>query len=333
MASLATDGAGPAPAGTFSDLVGWAVTPGYAGNEVQCIGVLEALGIAPVVKRVSLGVPWRWLAPRGPASPHPSIAPPWPDLVVASGRRAIPHARMIRRRSGGRTFVAVLQDPRISSSQFDFVWVPQHDPLRGDNVVTTLTSPHRLTPARLEAAARQCAPAVAALPEPRICVLVGGSSGSFRLGTAEAERLAQDLRAFAERHGCGLMVAPSRRTGTEIVAILKERLQDAPAQVWDQTGDNPYFGYVGLADAFIVTCESANMLGEAAYTGRPLYAYRLPGGNARFRQLHADMERHGALRWFDGSLDRWCYRPLDATREVAAALASYLKAHREGFRI
>lgn len=319
-----------APA-SLARVTGLALTPGYAGNEVQCIGVLEALGIEPVVKRVSLGLPWRWLAPHGPAQPQADIALPWPDLLLASGRRAVPHARMIRRRSGGRTFVAFLQNPRVSPENFDLVWVPRHDGLAGDNVVATLTSPHRLTPARLAAAAEAHAPKVAHLPRPLVCVLVGGSSGSFRLGRPEAERLGEDLALFAARHCCGLLVTPSRRTGRDIVAILQARLADAPAVVWNLEGDNPYFGHMGLAEAFVVTCESANMLGEAAFTGKPLYAYRLPGGNQRFARLHAEMKEHGALRWFDGGFESWTYPPLDATLTVAAAIRERFAAPRRPF--
>jgi uncharacterized protein len=309
-------------------LTSWVITPGSAGHEVQCIGVLEAMGLQPEIKRVAPPAPWRWMAPWGPAAPDRDIDAPWPDIVVASGRQAVPYARMIRRRSHGRTFVAFLLGPGVSPSGFDLVWVPQHDRVRGDNVIVTLTSPHRLTGERLVEEAACHAEDVAHLPRPRVCVLVGGNSAAYRFGSDEAERLALDLRDLTLRHGCGLLVTPSRRTGQAQIAKLKDRLADCPAVVWDLDGPNPYFGYIGLADAFVVTCDSANMLGEAAFTGKPLYAYRLPGGNAKFERFHSAMEDHGVMRWFDGSLAQWTYRPLDATTEIAAVLRERLAAHR-----
>lgn len=307
-------------------LTGWALTAGGMGHEVQCLGILEALGIEPVIKRVAPGRLHRVMAPWGPAARHPDIAPPWPDVLVVSGRQSIPYARAIRRRSGGRTVTVVLQSPGAPASWFDLVWVPEHDRLRGDNVIATLTSPHRLTRERLAAEAEGYLADIAHLPRPLVTVLVGGASSAYTFSSREARKLADDLRAFATRHGCGLLVTPSRRTGLGKTAILKESLADLPAIVWDLTGENPYFPYMGLADAFIVTCDSVNMLGEATFTGKPVYAYRLPGGTPKFQQFQEALVDFGAVRWFDGSLDSWTYRPLDATTEVAAAVRQLLAA-------
>ena len=42
----------------------WAMTDGKAGMEVQCVGLAEALGYQPLVKRIQVTKPWRWLPPR-----------------------------------------------------------------------------------------------------------------------------------------------------------------------------------------------------------------------------------------------------------------------------
>jgi mitochondrial fission protein ELM1 len=39
------------------------VTDGKAGMESQCVGLAEALGFTPTVKRVRLRSPWRQLTP------------------------------------------------------------------------------------------------------------------------------------------------------------------------------------------------------------------------------------------------------------------------------
>src|SRR6185436_11473577 len=71
----------------------WIVTDGKAGMESQCIGLAEALSLSPLVKRVALRAPWRQLTPflrlggRAQfASDSDSLRPPWPDLVIATGR-------------------------------------------------------------------------------------------------------------------------------------------------------------------------------------------------------------------------------------------------------
>lgn len=305
----------------------WVLTNGMAGFEAQVIGVAEALGLTPIVKRVSPTPPYKWLAPHGPAQPQPDITPPWPDILIASGRQSIPYARMIRRKSGGHTFTAILQDPRIAPANFDFVWAPSHDRLAGPNVLSTPVSPHRLTRERLRQDAERFAPQAAHLPHPRVAVLIGGTNAVYELTEAVAARIASQLAAIADG-GAGLMVTPSRRTGERQTQTLKEALKDKPALVWDGTGDNPYFGFLGLADAIIVTCDSVNMVGEAAFTGKPVHVIELDGGSAKFRRFLDAIYESGAARPFTGALENWAYEPLNATDLIADEIARRFRAKR-----
>lgn len=298
----------------------WVLTNGMAGFETQALGIAEALGLVPQVKRVSPGAPYRWLAPHGPAAPAPGIAPPWPDLLIASGRQSIPYARMIRRKSRGRTLTVILQDPRVSPRHFDLVWAPAHDRLEGPNVLSTLTSPHRLTRARLDTEAARIAAQVAHLPHPRLAVLLGGSNAVYTFSQDAAHRIGAQLAHLADHVHAGLMVTPSRRTGEAQTRIIRDHLEGKSAIVWDGTGENPYFGFLGQADAVVVTCDSVNMVGEAAFTGKPVYIIELEGGSAKFRRFLEGMYAQGAARPFVGQLESWEYAPLNATHEIADAI-------------
>ena len=125
----------------------WIVTDGKAGMENQCLGLAEALGLNPVVKRVKLRSPWKQLSPflrHGLAHAFSAegdpIAPPWPDLLIATGRASVPaslYARRMSRAGGGKgTFTVQVQNPVIDPSRFDLVVVPRHDGLVGTNVMT-----------------------------------------------------------------------------------------------------------------------------------------------------------------------------------------------------
>jgi uncharacterized protein len=306
----------------------WIVTDGGAGYEVQALGIAEALGVVPEVKRIAQPAPWRWLAPWGPVARPGDIVPPWPDLVLAAGRQSIPFARLIRRRSEGKTFVAVLQDPRVPPSWFDFVWVPAHDRLRGPNVLATTVSPHRLTPERLLDEAHRILPQVDHLPRPRIAVLLGGANAVFHFDEAAAARIGTELADVARRYGAGLMVTPSRRTGARQAEIIRERIKAVPSVMWNGEGENPYFGFLGAADVILVTCDSVNMVGEAAGTGKPVYIVELEGGSAKWERFLGAIYSHGAARPFAGEIDSWVYMPLNATEEIAAAIVDAMAARR-----
>jgi mitochondrial fission protein ELM1 len=112
----------------FSLPLTWIITEGLAGTENQCLGVAEALGVTPEIKRVSLKQPWKLLSPylgfEKAASFAPPLCGPWPDLLIASGRKSIAASRYIKKASGGKTFTVQIQDPRISLAHFDLVAVP-----------------------------------------------------------------------------------------------------------------------------------------------------------------------------------------------------------------
>lgn len=309
----------------------WVVSDGRVGIEIQCRGLAEALGLDPVVKRIRARWPWNRLPPRFWRDPlrrlDPAgdiLAPPWPDLLIGTGRLAVAPNLAIRRASGGRSFAIQVQDPKVPLERFDLVIAPRHDGLEGPNVISTLGSLHGLTDAKLTEAAESFEPRIAGLPHPRVAVMLGGDSRVHRMTRRSAESLAAGLAAVARDQGAGLMVTPSRRTGAETQTIVREALAGLPADIWDGNGANPYLGFLALADAFVVTADSVNMVCEAAYTGKPIHIAEVSGGTAKFRRFHAAMRDAGITRPFAGRLESWSYPPLRETAKVAAEVGRRL---------
>ncbi|MBN9062576.1 MAG: mitochondrial fission ELM1 family protein [Rhizobiales bacterium] len=313
----------------------WVLTDGKAGDEMACLGVAEALGIEPVIRRVKPRPPWSWLSPRGPVDPaeRPSaegspIAPPFPDIVIGTGRRAIPAIRRVKADSGGRTFTVILKDPRIGAGAADFLWVPEHDPLRGPNVMTTLTSPHRITPAKLAAARANSPAALASLPAPRAAILVGGDSRHLAFSDGDARSLADRLSTLA-RSGVALMGTLSRRTPPKLAESMRRVFADNAGWLWDGTGDNPFVALLALADAVVVTADSTNMPGEAAATGRPVLLFTPGGtGHPKHQRFLDALRAKGVVHNFDGRLEGAPYEPINSTPAIAQAVAERFRAFR-----
>ena len=303
----------------------WTITDGKAGMVNQALGLAEAVGLAVVEKTIRPAAPWKWFPPgnwpstaSGVGARSDPLVAPLPRLVISCGRHAIRPALWIKNQSRGRTFAVHVQHPRVNPARFDMVAAPDHDRLAGPNVIPIRGSLHRVTRQRLDAAAARLAPAVADLPRPLVAVLIGGTNSVYTLTDRIVARLADDLSRLSTQFGAGLMVTPSRRTGKAAERQLRERLADAPAVMWDGTGDNPYLGYLGLADAIVVTCDSVNMVSEACATGKPVYIVDLEGKkHSKFRDFREMLATMGIVRPFEGALDRWTYAPLDETARVA----------------
>jgi len=86
---------------------------------------------------------------------------------------------------------------------------------------------------------------------------------------------------------------------------------------------------VPLADAVLVTGDSANMVGEATATGSPVHIFEPSGGESKKRAGTIDaLVRIGAARRFEGRLERFSYAPIDSSGVIAREIARRFLASR-----
>ena len=268
----------------------WVLAGQRAGDNTQSSALAEALGWPYETKRVvyrqtelisNLAFDASLLGRvRSRSDP---LEPPWPDLVISTGRRSEPVARWIRRRADRSVTLVHVGRPWRGVGAFDLVVVtPQYPIAAGPCVVQNPLPMHRLTQARLAAAAETWRTRLEHLPRPRIALLAGGNSELFTLDERIAAALARDASALAREAGGSLLVTTSARTPTASADALFTGIA-VPSENyrWDRPGatDNPYLGFLALADAFIVTGDSISMLAEACATGRPVHIFD-PGRHA-----------------------------------------------------
>lgn len=301
------------------------------GDIAQTMGVTDALGLAPEVRKIAPRAPFSWFAPWGPVDPRESekraqspLSPPFPDFVIASGRRAVPYVRRIMRLSP-KTFTAFMKDPRTGVDAAHLIWVPEHDPLRGENVFVTLTSPHRCSEERLREARARASEILPKLAGEAVALLLGGNSvnHSWPQGVISdfAARLKKLIKTGEARGGLSFLVTPSRRTPPELLASVKEALAQTPHYIWDGTGENPYLAMLAAADHFIVTADSVNMVGETLVSGKPVHVFEPEGGHAKFTHFLTRLKGEGYVHELDGAVVEANYQPFDATLDIASEIA------------
>ena len=316
----------------------WIITDGRAGMQTHCIGIAEKLELVYELKNIELRGFWKFLAPWGPAPFYDKLgdasgqfSKPWPDFAIASGRRAVPYIRSIRRKSEGKTFTIILQDPRSGAGSADLIWVPVHDRLRGPNVVTTLTAPHKFSPDYLAELRRSVPPSIAVLPHPRVAVIIGGQSASHNYNENTGRRLARALKSIGTL-GASLMITTSRRTPPAVIDEVKSATADFPGLFFDGTGENPYADFLAHADMLVVTGDSVNMTGEACATGRPVYVFHPDGGSKKFERFHKALEVAGITRRLPDNpvaLTEWTYKPVDASAIIAEKIIKSWREHQK----
>lgn len=296
---------------------------GLAGHRRQGLALARALDPAAVEQALALPAPWAWAAPRrlpgaaaafGPAFARVLAAPP--PLAVGVGRRAALATRLLRAR--GTRVVQVL-DPRLDPAHWDLVVAPEHDGLHGDNVITLCGSLHPVDAAWL-AAARAATPAFAALPGPRIALLLGGPTRAVRFDRGAFEVMAARLERWIAAGQVGsLMVLGSRRTPPALAAIARARWPELPGPRWftEADGANPYDTALAWADAIIASPDSVNMVSEACATTAPVFVPEPARATGRVRRFLEALQERGRIRAMGPSLEVFEATPLRETARVA----------------
>ncbi|MGO9135888.1 MAG: mitochondrial fission ELM1 family protein [Methylovirgula sp.] len=319
----------------------WILSDGKIGDEVQCLGIAEALGLNPELRHIAPRRTYAWAMPYGPIDPREApqytgspLAPPFPDIAIAAGRRTVPYLRALKAASQGKTFTVFVKDPYWSRRAMDLIVVPEHDRLHGANIFATLTPANRLHGERLAAARATVDPRIAGLPRPRVALILGGDSQHHRFEANDIAAIVAIARTILDA-GESLMVTPSRRTPPLLIEALTTafgQLPDAQRQnifLWTGQEPNPYLAIIAAADAIVVTGDSVNMVGEAVASGAPVHVYEPSGGHKKITAYLDRLEALGAIRRWHGALEDWRYAPINATPLIAAEIARrYLQFRR-----
>lgn len=271
----------------MSDPLIWVLTGARTGDNNQALALAEALGMPFEVKQLdynalqSLSV---WLPPTAASltgAAKAGLKAPWPDLVIAIGRRSVPVARWIKRQNEGRTKLVRIGHPRIDPGKFDLVVTTRQYPVPpGGNVL--------LLPVAMS---RFVAP-----PEPTVSerafleaadrfrlVAIGGAT---KYWTLPVERIVEAV----ERPFDGDVVAvTSRRTEPAIV----ERLRGVP-DIRLVDGASPRFAVLlDKAAEIFVTGDSVSMLSEAVLAGKPVALIPIEQDDRGKRELGCQVQVTG----------------------------------------
>ncbi len=265
----------------------WVLLGERTGDNNQALALAEALGMPFAVKQLdynalqSLSV---WLPPTAASltgAAKAGLKAPWPDLVIAIGRRSVPVARWIKARNDGRTKLVRIGHPRIDPKLFDLVVTTRQYPVPpGGNVVLLPVAMSRFVAAPEASAGEQAF--LDAAGRFRL-VAIGGAT---KYWTLPIERIVKVVEAPFDGE---IVAVTSRRTDPAIV----ERLRGIPS-IRLVDGASPRFAVL-LAEAaeIFVTGDSVSMLSEAVLAGKPVALIPIEQDDKGKRELGTEPHETG----------------------------------------
>jgi uncharacterized protein len=249
-------------------LLGW-----RRGHNNQLLALAEALRMPFETRTLSYRRTWALLLNLLPKRPNlltnrarHAFEPPWPDLVIGIGRRSVAVSRWIRKKSGRRTRIVRVGNPRAENRLFDLVITTAQYPVQRDENVLLLPvamGRHRTPPPPTEEEANW----LATLPRPHLLLALGGPTRYWRLSE---DLLVGSVKRLADRAvtaGGSLIIVASPRT--PVTAVDAIRNSGAGCHIVSEESVR-YPVLLADADENFATADSVSMISEAVLTGNPV---------------------------------------------------------------
>ena len=311
----------------MNKLKGLLLTEGLHGMISQVEGLAKALDLEYFHEKVELNNFWKFIPPK--------ITPVKKfvfknkiqrdfDIIISCGRKSVIPSIFLKKINNKKIKNIHIQDPKVNFQNFDYIISPEHDNLKGENIISSKGAIHYLTITEIEEKKNYLSDRVA--KEKKIITLIlGGPTKYYSYSNQNILNIFSKISKQILNKDYQLIVIPSNRTPIKTIELAKKFFSKEHLII-DRVDKNAYLSSLGVADYIIVTCDSSSMISEAALTGKPLYVAMIPPSkkDTRFQNFRKLFEKMNIIREFDGKLETWNYEKLDETKRIAYEIKNRL---------
>ena len=307
----------------MTKLKGILLTEGKHGMISQVEGLAKALDIEFTHEKIELNNFWKKIPP--------SLTPVKKfvfknnidkdfNVVISCGRKSVIPSIYLKQKYKNKIMNIHIQDPKVSLNNFDFIVAPEHDQLKGNNVIITKGAIHYLRDKELNENQNYLRSKI--IKEKVVSFIVGGPNKYYDYNDTTIDKVFLKIKENFINRGFQLIFIPSMRTPQNIIDKAKSYFDKNQIIVTD-VDKKAYLSSLKLANHIVVTCDSTSMISEAAMTGKPIYIAQMPAikENYRFRKFFRLFNSLGITRDLEQSIDEWTYEKLNET----AKISSYIK--------
>ena len=305
----------------MTKLKGILLTQGMHGMISQAEGLAKALDIDFTHHTVELNNFWKMFPPKiTPISQsvYKKIDHENFDVIISCGRKSVIPSIHLKNNSNKKVFNIHIQDPKVDLKHFDFIVAPEHDSIKGQNVISTKGAIHYLNENEINKNKDYLNSFIKKDERVIWTLIMGGPTKYYDYSTKNINEIFKTLSELSKKHNFQLVVIPSMRTPANIIQYAKEYFGDDHTVIMD-VDKKAYLSALAIAQKIIVTCDSSSMISEAALTGKPIYvASILPKKNdKRFQKFRNLFRELNIIKNLGEEIEDWNYEKLDETNRVA----------------
>ena len=306
------------------------LTQGMHGMVSQVEGLAKALGLSYKHQKIELKSFWNLIPPK--------ISPISENLVknkfvcdckiiISCGRKSVIPSIALKKRLGNQIFNIHIQDPKVSFEHFDLIVSPEHDRLRGENIINTTGAIHYLTKKEINDNSKYLGIEKDKRKE-LVAFIIGGPNKYYNYSEKQIHELFNKVKTLFTPDKFKIIVIPSYRTPENILKIAFNTFS-INHHVVKNIDKKAYLSALAISNFIVVTCDSTSMISEAAMTGKPVYIAMMKSfkPTGRFKKFYSQLKDLGITRELEDRVESWSYNSLNEVNRIAPIVKAKMKKH------
>ena len=232
-----------------------------------------------------------------------------PSIIITTGRRMAGTSIALKSILKNNVKTIHIQNPKLSLNHFDLLLIPEHDRIKGKNVIQTKGALCFFEEKDIK---KFKEPNLNKIKTKKntVLLMVGGNSKKQKPNNSEYFELSTKVIQGVKNLNAQLIVTVSRRTPNKAIKILQSTFSKhlSDFKILSSDENNLYPKILEIIDYTIVTSDSVNMISELATLSKPLFIFHFSKENKKIsffisnlKELNIVQDYHGDLFEFEKS--------------------------------
>ncbi len=311
----------------MSKLKALLLTQGMHGMISQVEGLAKALNLNYKNQEIKLKKFWEFVPPFLTPATLSILKTDFifdSKIIISCGRKSVIPSIALKKKYKDKIFTIHIQDPKVSIDKFDLIVCPEHDGLKGNNVIRTIGAIHYLT--EKEILRENNYLKIDKEKKKIIAFILGGPNKYYAFSDKEIDFLFNKIKTIFTRDKYKLIVVPSYRTPLNIIKKAFNSFGH-DHMVIKEVDKKAYLSALSISDYIVVTCDSTSMISEAAITGKPIYVAQMSAkkNNFRFQKFFSQFKQLNIIKDLTDKIDLWSYDKLDEVNRISPMINEKIK--------
>ena len=246
-------------------------------------------------------------------------------VIISCGRKSVIPSIALKKRLGNQIFNIHIQNPKVSFKNFDLIVSPEHDNLKGENVINTIGAIHYLTKKEIMDNSQYLGIEKDKRRE-LVAFIIGGPNKYYKYSEKQIHELFNKVKTMFTPDKFKIIVIPSYRTPENILKMAFNTF-NVDHHVVKTIDKKAYLSALAISNFIVVTCDSTSMISEAAMTGKPVYIAMMSSfkPTGRFKKFYSQLTDLGITRELENTVESWSYDKLNEVTRIAPIVKAKMK--------